>query len=315
MEGTPAALDGRRAVVVASTGDRFALRAVVTSALRCIVVLAAVPCALNAQNPRQAVDDAYQAYEFARQRHQVQFDSVYVIESRWETLIEEQDQARERGDRAARNRLRADIQELSDERDDARAELLRIEEEWYDAGRNLIAEVGIYEELLTEQLERTPLGSEDDLIEELNEMGSLRDEVESQIGLGKPPELPEMPNIQALPEDGPDDLARKAESLLGFADKLDRLLEDLDHEIDELTRAQTRRNVARRFNRDILGNRIVPVGQGGAASGQGGADTTLVDLSRQTYAQQIESLVQLRERFVEQRDLARRRAAALVGNP
>ena len=260
------------------------------SAIGCIAVLAVTPWVLGAQDvARAAVDRSYDAYLEVYAEYQETRDAGYELAGRWDLLLDELSQAEERGDEAAKRRLRPAIQELAEDRESAQREFLRVEAEWREAGRTLIGLIGSYQDVLSKRLLAADEASQADLLRQFEEMGNRRSEVEEQMG---PRELaiPDAPNIQAYPEDTPLDRASKAASWEEYAVKLQRFLAILEVEIERLEKDQQMEATMRGFGRDQLGNRIVPVGAGGAGGGRGGADTTEVDLAQPTLAQQIETL-------------------------
>ncbi len=275
------------------------------SAVRCLAMIAVTPCVLGAQDvDSEAVDSSRQVYLGAYQAYLQARSAGDELLERWEDLLDQLNQA---DDESAR-RLRPDIHELAQERENALTELRQVEPEWREAGRTLIQLISRYQLNLSDQLLVAEEGAQQDLLDEFDEMRNLRGEVEGQMGpreLG----LPEAPNIQALPEDTPVDRARKAARLDEYVDKLEAFLPILKDEIERLERDQQRVAQMRAFGADPLGVRTVPVGAGGAGGGQGGADATEVDL-----AQQIETLKQWEaqveddvERFRIQADELRRR--------
>ncbi len=272
------------------------------SALRCIIVLAVTPCGIEGQNVvRDSVDSRRQVYTEAYDAYQETRSALDELTGRWQSLLDRLDEAQERGDEAAINRLRPDIQELADEIEKDGAALDGVEREWYEAGRALIQIIGDYQLDLSSRLQAADEASQVNLLQEFNEMQNLRDEVEGQMGPREPLRLPET-NIQDLPENTPVDLMRKAASYRDYARKLDGLLPVLVEEIERLERDRQREDQMRAYDRDPLGNRILPVRVGGTGSGGAGADTTEVDLTSRTLAQQIEAMRQLEEEVQRERD-------------
>ena len=282
-----------------------------------LALLAAAPCLaggvrLAAQEVTRAdVDSTNAAYLTAYGAHQEARRLWEELAGRWESLIDQQDQARERGDESALNRLLADIQDLVVEREDAQAEARQAESLWYEAGIALVQRIGAYQRHLSDQLLQASQGSQDDLLREFDEMRELRNQVDGQMGPREPLTLPEMPIIQALAEDTPVDLRRKAASFEDFAGRLERLLLELDDELERLRNDLQTENQMRAYGRDPFGLRIVPVGTGGTGAGGGGADTTEVELARPTLSQQLEILEQLRENVIQTRDQALAQAREL----
>ena len=270
-------------------------------ALRLIIALAVTPCGIEGQAVvRASVDSTHQGYMEAYEAYQETRRALDELTGRWQSLLDRLDEAQERRDEGAIIRLRPDIQELADEIEKDGAALDGVEREWYEAGRALIQIIGDYQLDLSSRLQVADEASQADLLREFNEMQNLRHEVEEQMGPREPLRLPET-NIQDLPEDTPVDLMRKAASYRDYARKLDGLLPVLDEEIDRLERDRQREDQMRAYGRDPLGNRILPVrvvtGSGGA-----GADTTEVDLTSRTLAQQIEALRLLEEEVRRERD-------------
>ena len=290
------------------------------SALWCIVVVAFAPCALEAQNDARAAvisthDDyleAYRVYQDARST----WDEVTA---RWEDLFNQLARANERGDEAAKSRLRPEMQGTAEERTAARNEFRRAEADWYAAGRALIQIVGTYQLVLSNRLLAADEETQDDLLDEYNEMNTLRAEVEDQMGPQEPLTLPAMPNLEALPENTPTERRRKLASFDDRVETLNRLLEELNTEIERLDTDLQSENIMRAWERDAAGRRNLPTGVGGAGARGTGADTTEVDLDEPTLAQQIETLKQLegevevnRDRFQELANELRQR---LGGTP
>lgn len=273
------------------------------SALWCIVVLALAPCALEAQNvARAAVDSMHLDYLEAYRVYQETRLAWDEVTARWENLFDQLRRAEERGDEAAKSRLRPEIQGTAEERQGARNEFRKAEADWYDAGRALIQIVGSYRLVLSNRLLAADEETQDVLLDEYNEMNALRDEVGDQMGPQEPLTLPEMPNLEALPEDTPAEQRRKLASLEDHVEMLDRLLADLDTEIERLEVDLQSENIMRAWERDAAGRRNLPTGVGGAGAGGTGADTTEVDLDEPTLAQQIETLKQLENAVGDARD-------------
>lgn len=259
--------------------------------LWCIVVLAVTPCALNGQNVgRAAVDSAHAAYTEAYQAYRETRQAWDELAARWENLIDQLDQARERGDETEMNRLRPDIQEVAEEKEDARTEFGRVEAAWYESGRTLTQRIGGYQRILSDRLLAADAVDQGALLQEFDEMGALRGRIEEEMGPQEPLRLPDMPTIEALPEDTPAARRRKAASFDDYADTLERLGAALADEIQRLERDQQTENIMRVWDRDRLGRRVLPTGVGGAGPGRAGADTTEVDLTQPTLAERIESL-------------------------
>ncbi|MDE2655528.1 MAG: hypothetical protein OXI71_17160 [Gemmatimonadota bacterium] len=282
------------------------------SVLRCLVLAAVVPGVLEAQDVnREAVDSAHTAYLDVYKVYQDTRATWDDVTDRWESLIDSLEQADRRGDEAARNRLRPAIQGMVGERGEARREFRKAEADWYDAGRTLILRIGAYQLYLSNQLLGADEETQDALLDEYDEMDALRDEVEDQMGPQEPLTLPEMPHLEALPENTPAEVRRKAASLEDHVAVLDRLLDDLDSEIGRLEVDLQSENIMRRWERDPGGRRNLPTGVGGAGAGGTGADTTEVDLDEPTLAQQIEELKQLKEEVTDNRDRFQERAEEL----
>ena len=276
-------------------------------ALRCVAALAVTPCALGAQSgsvTREQVDSALAAYVAVYEDYQEAKRVSGDLAGMWDGLNEQLRRARERQDEAEESRLLPEIQDLAEEREGAGAELRRVEADWHDAGNNLMQTVVMYQLVLSDRLGVANEGDREDILAELGAMGEVRREVEEQMGPRELRAVPEMPAIiRALPERTPTDLRRKAASYRDFAGRLDQYLTEVDDEIARLQTDQQRENQMQAFGRDPLGMRVVPV-RVDAGSGGGAADTTEVDLTRPTLAQQIENLQETRALVEEQRDLA-----------
>ncbi|MCY4573062.1 MAG: hypothetical protein OXF01_09695 [Gemmatimonadetes bacterium] len=232
--------------------------------------------------------EAYRVYQDTRST----WDEVTA---RWENLFDQFARANERGDEAAKSRLRPEMQGTAEERTAARNEFRRAEADWYAAGRALIQIVGSYRLVLGNRLLAADEETQDALLDEYNEMNTLRDEVEDQMGPQEPLTLPAMPNLEALPENTPTERRRKLQSFENHLETLDRLLDETRIEIDRLKTDLQSENIMRAWERDAAGRRNLPTGVGGAGAGGTGADTTEVDLDEPTLAQQIETLEQLEE--------------------
>ena len=285
------------------------------AAVRCVAVLVVTPWVLGAQNvAREAVGAAHDTYQEAYQAYQDTLSTLNGLEGRWASLIDQLDQARERGDEAAMNRLRPDFQELSEQKEAAEARSRRAEAVWREAGRILIQRIGAFQQILSEQLLAADEDTQVALLSDFDEMGRLRVEVEEDMG---PRELgfPVAPNIQELPEDTPVDRLRKAASWDEYAGKLDRFREELETEILRLERDQQIEAQMSAFGRDPLGMRDVPVRTGGAGGGRAGADTTEVDLTQPTLAQEIDQLRRMQDQVVEEMKRVQEQAAELRGRP
>lgn len=281
-------------------------------ALWCIVVLALSPCTLAAQDiARAAVDSAHNDYLGAYRVYQDTRSAWDEVTGRWELLLDELRRANEREDESARSRLQPDIQGVAEERQAALKEFRSAEGEWYEAGRVLIGRVGAYQNVLSTRLLAADEETQDILLEEYNGMGALRDEVREQMGPQEPLGLPDMPNLEALPENTPAERRRKANSFDSFASTLGEILEDFNAEINRLELDLQTENMMRSFELDPAGRRNLPTGVGSAGAGGTGADTTEVDLDEPTLAERIANLKELAEEIEGRQRQYRERAEEL----
>ncbi len=256
---------------------------------RLLVVLglfatALVPPGLSAQErPTSAVQEVERrrvVYKAAKEQYEADEAEVQRIRFDWNQLMDQHSAAHARGDDDDVARLRGQLQELAGDKDRAENARQASREKWFDAGEQLMDVLNDYLGMLDTQIRNSQLGSDDTASTLYDEYENELRELEQELA-SVPRELPElvMPEVEIRPEDGPRDIQRKLNLLESREQEFEKLLGDLDREIERLTLRQARE---RRRNRgaDIFDDNRDPTGVGtDVTGGTGGADTTRVTLA------------------------------------
>jgi len=266
---------------------------------------AGAPAALGAQgNLSQVVDDWEGRYEVARDNYQAAYQEWEYYESRWQQLMEEYGRTQAAEDERRTAEILAQLQDLSQERDRAESALRIRKDEWHDASEGLISALEARIELQVQQMERSPVGSNPDLLAVYNQYSDRLDEVETETGTELGPrrelELRPMPDMQIQPDDTRGEINFKV-----------RNLQKQDHgprgpvwragrKIAQLENRQRWQRTRDDFDASLRGfdDVVVPVmPRSGATTAVG--DTTAVDLARQPLETRIAMLTEVRDDVLE----------------
>lgn len=266
---------------------------------------AGAPAGLGAQaNQAQIVDDWEGRYEVARDNYRAAYQEWEYYESRWDQLMDEFGRAQAADDEGRTTDILAQLQELSAERDRAEGTLRIRKEEWHDVSEGLISAIEARIELLVQQMERSPVGSNPDLLAVYNLYNTRLHEVESETGTELGPrrelELPPMPDMQVQPADTRREIEFKIRSLENRIAVLEDLANELGGSIEQLEERQRWARTRDDFSADLQGfdNVVVPVmPRTGAAAAVG--DTTAVDLALEPLETRIARLAGLRDSALE----------------
>ncbi len=266
---------------------------------------AGAPAGLGAQvNQAQIVEDWEGRFEVARDNYRAAYQEWEYYESRWDQLMDEFGRAQAADDEGRTTDILAQLQELSAERDRAEGTLRIRKDEWHDASEGLISAIEARIELLVQQMERSPVGSNPDLLGVYNLYNRRLEEVESETAMELGPrrelELPPMPDMQVQPDDTRREIEFKIRSLENRIAVLEDLANELGGNIEKLENRQRWERTRDDFNAGVRGfdNVVVPVApRPGAATAAG--DTTAVDLALEPLETRITRLTGLRDSALE----------------
>ena len=270
-----------------------------------VLAAAGAPVALGAQgNLSQVVDDWEGRYEVARDNYQAAYQEWEYYEGRWQQLMEEFGRAQAAEDERRTTEILAQLQELSQERDRAEGTLRIRKDEWHDASEGLISALEARIELQVQQMERSPVGSNPDLLAVYNEysdrLGEVESETATELGPRRELELPPMPDMQIQPDDTRDEIDFKIRNLQNRITVLEDLSSELDATIAQLEKRQRWERTRDDFDAGLRGfdDIVVPVmPRSGATAAVG--DTTAVDLALQPLETRIARLTELRDEVLE----------------
>lgn len=266
---------------------------------------AGAPVALGAQgNLSQVVDDWERRYEVARDNYQAAYQEWEYYESRWQQLMEEYGRAQAAEDERRTTEILAQLQDLSQERTRAESALRIRKDEWHDASEGLISALEARIELQVQQMERSPVGSNPDLLAVYNlysaRLAEVESETETELGPRRELELPPMPDLQVQPDDTRREINFKIRNLQNRITLLEDLSSELDAKIAQLENRQRWERTRDDFNAGLRGfdDVVVPVmPRSGATTAVG--DTTTVDLALQPLETRITRLTGLRDGVLE----------------
>lgn len=270
-----------------------------------VLAAAGAPVALGAQgNLSQVVDDWEGRYEVARDNYQAAYQEWEYYEGRWQQLMEEFGRAQAAEDERRTTEILAQLQELSQERDRAEGTLRIRKDEWHDASEGLISALEARIELQVQQMERSPVGSNPDLLAVYNEysdrLGEVESETATELGPRRELELPPMPDMQIQPDDTRGEINFKIRNLQNRITVLEDLSSELDATIAQLENRQRWERTRDDFDAGLRGfdDIVVPVmPRSGATAAVG--DTTAVDLALQPLETRIARLTELRDDVLE----------------
>ena len=257
---------------------------------RLVVVLglfatALVPPGLSAQErPTSAVQEVERrrvVYKAAKEQYEADEAEVQRIRFDWNQLMDQHSAAHARGDDDDVARLRGQLQELAGDKDRAENARQASREKWFEAGDQLMDVLNDYLGMLDKQIRNSQVGSDDTASTLYDEYEEELRKLEQELA-SVPRELPElvMPEVEIRPEDGPRDILRKLNLLESREQEFEKLLGDLDREIEGLTQRQARERWRRDRGADIFDDNRDPTGVGTDVTGVTGVtDTTRVTLA------------------------------------
>ncbi len=257
---------------------------------------ALLPGALPAQergtSPQQLVTDAQKVYDAAKAKHQADSAQVQLIQHRWDQLFEQLGAARDQGEDDEVRRLLGELQLLDEEKTRMERQAIESQQAWIRSGNVLSDRLDNYLEVLSDQIEASPLGADDEAsnlyIQYEERLEGLEDELPPE-----PFELEPMYEVEISPGDGPREIRNKLRLVENRVDKLQELLAELNRDIEALERRQIRerRMRDRAADRDRFGDDEFPTGD--RANVTGGveiADTAAVKLTLEDRIEQKKSL-------------------------
>lgn len=269
-------------------------RRLLAAGLFCAALL---PGGLQAQerqtSPQQAVTDQQKVYETAKEKHQADSAHVQLIQHQWDQLFEQLGAARDRGEDDEVRRLSGQLQLLDEEKTRMERQAIESQEAWIESGNALRDSLDTYLDILSGQIESSPLGADDEAstlyIEYADRLERLEDEL--------PPEaieLEPMYEVEISPGDGPREIRNKLRLVEKRVERFQELLADLNRDIAALERRQLRerRMRDREADRGRFGDDEFPTG-GGRTNVTGGveiADTAAVKLTLEDRIEQKKSL-------------------------
>lgn len=286
------------------------------SCLLGLLVAAAAPAALGAQaavsSPDQNVEDKWIEYRAAKEKHEAALSEAQRLQHEWDRLLVRYTAARQGGDEALVSEFLAEFQERSGEKDSAETVWRTRREEWVAAGDALISALDARLTLLVDEMEGSVGSAEGALIL----YGNLEDDlelVEGEIEAAREPlELEPMPEIEIGPDDTPREIRYKATVIENTVARYDLLLQDLDREIESLTKRREREQK----KRDILAARErfshveTPSGteRRSAPGSTGVTDSTAINLALEPIEARIEKKKALRKAVADRMEETRRKA-------
>lgn len=204
---------------------------------------ALLPMGLPAQetgaSPQQEVENRQGEYGAAQKEYQADSARVHVIQQQWDQLFEQLGAARDRGEDDEVRRLSGELQELDEEKTRRERQAIESREAWIERGEELQDALDDYLYILSGQIQNSPLGADDEAnrlyIEYEDRLEKLEDEL--------PPEQVEiepMPEVRISPGDGPREIRNKLSLLEHRVEDFQKLLAELNGDIEALERRQVR---------------------------------------------------------------------------
>lgn len=275
--------------------------------------LAAPPDAAVAQmdSVRAAVELREQDYEVARSGYIAAYSSRSQLEREWNRLNNDLDVARDTLTRTETSQRLAELQELSVqvERADGWAEGRK--DIFLDAGTALVAALEAHLDLLSGLIRTAPDTARARELGDLYRDRSNRvDQIEGEmddVGARIPRALDPLPEIAVSPRDTPSQIVQKARRLDDEAEQHERLMADLDAEIERLGKRLARDRATSDFFADPnrVGDMRLPVASGSSGAETGGGE---LPWGEKTLEEKIEELVAFRASVEAQRDQLRQKA-------
>ena len=290
---------------------------------RVVLIVAALlatfvaPAGLAAQASAASwVDDLWQEYGAATDAYRAAFTDWEIRERDWGRLMTEYEIVSASGEDGPIQAMLAQIQDLSGQVTRAESVLRAKKEAWYAAGEALIDTIDSYLDILSDQAQRSPVGSsQDDLLALYDRWNTRLQEVEEELGQRELQEFVPIPDMDVREGDAPRDLLFKAKLLERRVEQYDRLVQDLDQDIEYLSGRQRRERGHNNFlaglNRfDETGVPVDARSSRGDVSGAGGvSDTTAVDLARESIEARIQRQKDTRADVIERMNQAKEMAA------
>ena len=256
-----------------------------------------LPCGLSAQergtSPQQAVTDWQKVYDAAKAKHQADSAQVQLIQHQWDQLFEQLGAARDRGEDDEVRRLSGQLQLLDEEKTRMERQAIESQGAWIDNGKVLRNHLDKYLEVLSQQIQNSPLGADDEAstlyIQYQDRLEKLEDELPPE-----PFELEPMYEVEISPGDGPREIGNKLRLVEKRVERFQKELAELNRDIEALERRQIRerRMRDREADRGRFGDDEFPTG-GGRTNVTGGveiADTAAVKLTLEDRIEQKKSL-------------------------
>ena len=241
-----------------------------------------LPAQERGTSPQQEVTDRQKAYDAAKAKHQADSAQVQLIQHRWDQLFEQLGAARDRGEDDEVRRLSGLLQELDEEKTRMERQAIESQEAWIESGDVLRDRLDTYLDILSTQIQSSPLGADDEAsnlyIEYEDRLEKLEDELPPE-----PVEFEPMSEVEIGPGDGPREIRNKLRLIENRVERLQELLADLNRDIEALERRQIRerRMRDREADRGRFGDDEFPTG-GDRSNVTGGveiADTAAVKLT------------------------------------
>lgn len=247
---------------------------------------ALLPCGLSAQergtSPQQLVIDQQKVYDAAKEQHQADSAQVQLIQHRWDQLFEQLGAARDRGEDDEVRRLSGQLQLLDEEKTRMERQAIESQQAWIDSGDVLRDRLDDYLEVLSNQIQNSPLGADDEASNLYLEYEERLEKLEDELP-PEPFELEPMYEVEISPGDGPREITNKLKLVENRVEKFQKELAELNRDIEALERRQIRerRMRDRAADRGRFGDDEFPTG-GARTNVTGGveiADTAAVKLT------------------------------------
>lgn len=278
-----------------------------------------VPMGAGAQmdSIRAEVEQRELDYQVAKDDYRAAYSRRGQLEREWSQLNNELDIARESQSNAEKSEMLAQLQELSGqvERADGWAESRK--DVFVAAGTALVSALEGQLEMLAAQIAADPDTARGRELGDLYRDRSNRvREVETEVGERIELVLDPLPDIVVGPRDTPRQILSKARFLDDKAEQLERVIEDVDAEVDKLRRRLQRDRVTSDFFADPnrVGDTRLPV-----TSGTSGADAigSIGPWSGEGLQEKIDALAAFRGAVESRREQLRQKAEqfrVLAGN-
>ena len=261
-----------------------------------LVMAALGPPGVSAQarptSAQQLVKDRRVVYDAAKKQHEADEAELQRIRHEWDQLISRLAAADARGDDDEVQRLRGQLQERTGVKRSAENTWQASLDEWRDAGDGLMSALNAYLEVLDNQIGASQVGTDDTANRLYNEYEEELRELELELAKveREPPELA-IPDVTIRDEDGPRDIRRKLNLVETRVQAFEKVLADLDREIEGLLKRQARER-RRNTSGDIFDDNTIPTGVRTNVTD----DTQVTDTTAVTFVKPLE------ERIAEKRE-------------